>query len=268
MNRTINGKSPADVLKELSVPFEFVREKETNYYVPSCMIQERLDEVLGLNWSFEPTSKPELTELDQKHYFLCDGQISIFDDEGNLFARRSQSGGVEVIIIKGSGKVKNLVDSKKAAVSSCFKKCAEMFGVGRNIALDTNNDKLVKYPVKNSRKNNMNNNHSASGQPGTPDEKKDTKGSSNPKGNENTMSFTVTDKVKITKTFTKVPVKDHVSGKEAVLVFWASFLKDRPEIKERLSKIEIGEELKVDTTKIKFDENVYGNELQFTAKAA
>lgn len=146
--RTINGKPLQQVIKELG---EVVDVYGTNYqghaYLPKDIVDERLDEILGLNYSFELTEKPHLIEMGSKKYFICCGIMTIYDDNGDFVAKREAGGGSE-IIFPGKGnndEPKDIANDYKSCISSCKVKCAKEFRLGRYLALEAKKENLLNY---------------------------------------------------------------------------------------------------------------------------
>ena len=157
MGRTINGKTLQKVLEELAVPLELMGVKGDQVYYPTYMIRDRFDEVCGLNWSFVMTSEQNLVSLDGESAFVGTGKIILSDDEGHVVSERSASKGATIKYLKPKKDKKDDKDKEEMAVqepiepvrplnigndsASCttqiFKKCAEAFGIGKDLAQRT-----------------------------------------------------------------------------------------------------------------------------------
>lgn len=169
-NRTINGKSFKEVQEALKAPFSTVTKSLSGFDALTIeMVEERLDEVLGLNYSFVLTKAPELTNLpsdtgDSLFFLMGVGEIQVFDDDGNLVARQAQGGGARVIYIDKTGSPKDPTDNLQAAITDIKKKCAKNgLGVGRYLSLDPKSNSASpkdKNQRSNNRSQNQSNNHS------------------------------------------------------------------------------------------------------------
>jgi stress-induced morphogen len=176
-NRTINGKNFNEILKELQKPFEkewFNYEK--NSYIPSEHVEQRLDDVLGLNYSFEIVSEPELLQFAGKKQtknkqivdtliqaYVSIGVISIYDDQGVLVSKRSCGGKKNIITINDlEDTIKDIGNDFKSCITDAFKKCAKAFGVGRYLDIKYNKNQGKNISGDNKPDNRGTNNQSQS----------------------------------------------------------------------------------------------------------
>lgn len=150
MERTINGKSFKEVLIELKKPFDeyMITQKGDTApiyaTIPKEWVDERLDNVLGLNYNVVIVGNPWCEEIGDSRYISLKGYISIVDDEGNEIIKRYATGTATVIMIsvsqKGGIKItkpKDYANDYKTAFADLKKKCAKELGVSRYISLET-----------------------------------------------------------------------------------------------------------------------------------
>jgi len=136
--RTINGKSFSQVIQELSEKFD---QTTTDYIGNVALdivdVEDRLSNVLGLNFSVE-TSSSSLENIFSDSYVLFNAIITIFDDEGNIVCKRTHVGGRRVSISTKTGKAVEFVNDYKTAFQSAVKKAAKSIGVGRYLSRKEN----------------------------------------------------------------------------------------------------------------------------------
>jgi len=171
--RTINGKTFDEVQKLLDERFELlVKDSTGNFLTPSIeIVEEKLNQILGLNYSFKLTKDPELVTLFGIPSYVGSGEIQLHDDEGNFVCSRSQGGGTNVVLIDVKDKFdpegnpvkkpKDLSNDYKIAVTDIMKKCAQALGLGlyllkeKNISMnkyvDTSNFNTDRGRGQNSR---------------------------------------------------------------------------------------------------------------------
>lgn len=150
MERTINGKSMKAVLEELKKPFEECVITQKGQSAPQYITitkewyDERLDEVLGLNYNFVITGKPWAEIIGSMRYISVQGYISIIDDVGVEVVSRHAIGTANVIITNAELEDNGIEESTpvsypnayKTALADLKKKCAKELGVSRDISLD------------------------------------------------------------------------------------------------------------------------------------
>lgn len=150
MSRMINGKTVADVIKELAAPFSeklFKTNPAGFPYLPYEVFRERMDQVVGIfNYDFT-ISQTEWVVVGDKMHISCIGTLTIRDDEGNVVTVKSENGDADVICKKDGAVVKSGNDAKTAS-HDAFKSCCRMLGVG-------------DYQLRDKRKGGKNNNDSS-----------------------------------------------------------------------------------------------------------
>lgn len=149
--RLINGKTKEEVINELKRPFTKDQIKYNHSdqpYVPIDLVEERLDSVLGLNWSFklmEPIKVLPLKEINNDGEMkntinlLGCGILEIWDDDGNLISSRASGNGTEAITLK-SGFYKDISTDYNSAVSYILSKAAKRFGVARTLDIKSSSN--------------------------------------------------------------------------------------------------------------------------------
>lgn len=238
--RTINGKPFTQALQELKAPFPYlILDLGNNEALEEEQVYERLDEVLGLNYSFVLTMQPKLETIDQhKHTISCAGFIEIRDDDGLFVARRTQAGGNDVTLRKGTIDPLDMSSDYKKAVTDCFKKVAKSFGVRAKLA---EGGQVYKASESPSKKKN------AKPEPAT-NQKKDNKKAgpegSKPKDSKtedpNAVNFKLLSKPSSDSKRMKFEVDDG-KGNTGELVLWNNTKpKINPEIVQRLNSLEPG----------------------------
>lgn len=122
-----------NLVVELSEPFaeDQVHQRKGNFgktlrYVSVGDVINRLNDVLGMDWSFRVVQKEE-----------TNGWVSVLCEMTVNGIVKQQYGGKDLTIAKNSGKVLQPVDDTKAAVSDGLKKCASLFGVALDLYEDT-----------------------------------------------------------------------------------------------------------------------------------
>lgn len=150
--RTVNGLDVSEVMAKLAEPFpeeqEVCREIDGKdfWYIKVPVIMDRLDKVLGLNWtskvteiirtsgiSYEVFSTYERKRVPREgSEYIVTVEIMIYDDEGKLVSTRTGIGAK-----LGEPNMKTTPDGLiKAAKSQALKNAAESFGVGLYLKLE------------------------------------------------------------------------------------------------------------------------------------
>lgn len=134
--KTVNGIPIQEVWKRLQEEFppsDIRRHPVTHKeYVPVEKVEERLNEVIGMeNWSFI-ADKPQICTFGNSEHESCivSGRLILYDDD-HIPIIRSTGGASDIIYPKDSERptsVANVVDS---AVQDVFKRCAKRFGIAR-----------------------------------------------------------------------------------------------------------------------------------------
>lgn len=134
-NVTINGKNPEKVFEALRKEFppEAIDQDYQGFlYVKMSAVEDRLNEVLGFNYSNE-ILQSKVETVAGVSYFLFDCKIIIRDDSGKTLCERSSAGGTQVrIATKGENKglPVDAAEDYKSAVQTAIKKAARSLGVG------------------------------------------------------------------------------------------------------------------------------------------
>lgn len=273
MSRTINGKSFETVLQELKEPFEYVwLDYNQHKYIPTTEIEKRLEDVLGLNWTFELIDKPEFVRIQEANSkaetikIVCTGCISIFDDNGNLVAKRTQGGGADVIFLKENGKIKDLSSDYKSAITDAEKKCAKAFGVGRYLDDKKNDEKKQPYKPDNNTGKGTTTNLPKTGGKGATTNPPKTEGkntSSNSSGTttnnaEKVVQLKLLSKGKSNTRGLNFAVVDK-DGRKGTMIIWKNV-----ELYNNQLKIQKLNNLPIETVvNVKCLEKTYGQQLQF-----
>lgn len=164
MERLINGKPFATVRKELEAPFTHLVNDGTGKYLSVSIeqVEERLNSVLGFNYSFVPVGELKLNNINGRYSLTGLGIITIRDDNGGIVCTMCQGGGCDVILIdKVKGEIndekvsKDLSSDYKSAMSDIKKKCAEGLGVGAYVKMQAKirNNKFVAVDERGERVN-------------------------------------------------------------------------------------------------------------------
>ncbi len=149
--KTINGKPFSEIQKELHQPFENITtDFRGNDALTIEMVEERLDDVLGFNYSFVLLNEPNLVNIPNLNgepvYFLMGtGVIQVFDDNGQMVCQHTQGGGARITYIDESGAPKDPTNNLQAAISDIKKKCAKNgLGIGRYLTANAKKEKNAK----------------------------------------------------------------------------------------------------------------------------
>lgn len=251
MGRTINGKTLEEVMRRLKEEFEeLITDEKGRPAISYEQLRERLDEVLGLNYSFEALNV-RLIEVDGKKAFCGDGLITIKDDDGKIVCKRMHGGGEDIIMAKNGGKSVDLSNDYSRAISTIFKKACKSLSMDDQLQKLRNEDKYVsaqKSKGNNSSKNKSNKNNKDNVR--SIDDKKAAK--------EGDM-IAQEDYSSSCETSKNFKIKVKKDGKEGFLLFWKNQLDEK--FIEGIKKIKIG--YKFDLSKLEIIEKTYNNELQF-----
>jgi len=76
--RTINGKTFEEIQKLLKERFEFIGSVNGKKFLHKDLVDERLDEILGLNYSFDLKDKLELIQIGPSYDFVGAGTLSVY----------------------------------------------------------------------------------------------------------------------------------------------------------------------------------------------
>lgn len=130
--RTINGKSPEDIIKELTIPFkpdDFKVNRYGFHYLPVDKYRERLNEVVGvLNYDFV-TSEPKVTTVGTRPHIPLSGSITIRDDAGNIVSVKAACGGTQVIMTNIDNEAVLFKNDCDSAAEDVFKRCCKSIGM-------------------------------------------------------------------------------------------------------------------------------------------
>lgn len=138
---TINGKNQDEVFAALRKEFPkeaLDRDYQGHLYVKMSAVEDRLNEVLGFNYSNNILQSKVETILGIP-YFLFDCKLTIRDDNGNVVCERSSAGGTQVrLATKGDNKglPVDAAEDYKSAVQTAIKKAARSLGVGAYLSED------------------------------------------------------------------------------------------------------------------------------------
>lgn len=155
---------PEEIIKYREGPYDKIA-KQTQYfkYIPSEHLQERLDSILGLGWSWEITKaetvkiikevkqySKEKDENGRSSYSMVEKEVEQVIVLGKLTLRlpddttsvRDSLGGCDVTYGVQAG------DPFKIASSNAFKKACLEFGIGRYIAIEAAAQKPARVPAK------------------------------------------------------------------------------------------------------------------------
>lgn len=120
-----------DILQRLQEPFETKERigKGNQYiaYVTIADVQRRLNDVLGLSWSFEIRSAVELKDCVYVH-----GRIYVTNAKGERQFR--DQFGAKQLTFKSGARDSSVGDAFKSAASDCLKKCAQSLGVALDLS--------------------------------------------------------------------------------------------------------------------------------------
>lgn len=107
------------------------RGGQTLKYVEGHYVKQVLDKLFGHDWDFEIVSQ----ERYGKHVVVC-GKLTgrVYDSEGKVRTIiKTQYGGAEIKLLKGTSSPVNIGDDFKAAATDALKKCASELGVARDV---------------------------------------------------------------------------------------------------------------------------------------
>jgi len=123
--------SDTRILEELSKEFPINNLKTVNNkftYIPEPLIRQRLDDVLGLNWSWTITRETE-TIFKKKAAVVITGRLTLNLPSGAIVIKEAHGGSVLDNGFKAG-------DSYKSAGSNALKKAAYLAGVGAYLGLE------------------------------------------------------------------------------------------------------------------------------------
>jgi hypothetical protein len=253
VERKINGHTFKDAFDLLNQKFEFVTLDQTGQYesIPAELIKKRYNDVLGLNYSFEP-SELELKEINGSYAIVGKGKITIIDDDGNVVCSRGDYGGCNAVIYNENGKAKDLSDDYKSAVADIFKKCCQNLGTGLYIVIERK-AKDGRYVKPGTRRPKQQKSYNP------------TQSDSNNKAfnsnstEESCKTLTVSALGQIKSKALRLPAKD-AEGREGILLLWESeFAKVNQDVLEKLKTASSGL-----VFKCQYKEEFRANELRFT----
>lgn len=125
------NSSDKDILQRLQEPFETKERigKGNQYiaYVTIADVQRRLNDSLGLTWSFEVRSAVELTDCVYVH-----GRLHFTSANGERQFR--DQFGTKQLAFKSGARDSSVGDAFKSATSDCLKKCAQSLGVALDLS--------------------------------------------------------------------------------------------------------------------------------------
>jgi hypothetical protein len=131
-DRTINGKSLGNIIKELSNPFKPDDFKANLYgynYLPVEKFRQRMDEVVGiLNYDFI-TSEPQVSIIGSRPHISLSGSITIRDDNGNIVTTKAACGGTQVIMSNKENEAVLFKNDLESAAADVFKRCCKSLGM-------------------------------------------------------------------------------------------------------------------------------------------
>ncbi|WP_113675747.1 hypothetical protein [Vallitalea guaymasensis] len=139
-NRTINGQPFNQVMKEFRKNFaysDFKKDFMGRKYIPIDKVVDRLNKVLGLNYSFEIKTIQHV-QIGNNHAFIPTAIFAIVDDNGKLITKTSSTKGKNVIfptIKQGNKRIpdysnpKDIADDAASAGSMALKKCCKNLGM-------------------------------------------------------------------------------------------------------------------------------------------
>ena len=140
MERRINNQTFEDVLKKLKevFPYYAIHSEEGTPYIPYEIIKERLNNVLGLNWStyFDVSYKDVLTRT----LITIKCTLKLFDDEGKLVTTKEHVRSSFVPIKTGADAIDGMLDESadhiSAITSKAFSKVVTLLDVGNQFSLE------------------------------------------------------------------------------------------------------------------------------------
>jgi hypothetical protein len=134
MSKTINGKEYTQVLEELKEPFDSalikILEVSKKPYLPIHVIKERMDQVLGVFGYDFTLSELQIVNSGDEQSIIGIGNLQLRNDEGEVVAIRSSSGGCVITKLKQTSKPVKVSNDAESAANDIFKRCAKLFGVG------------------------------------------------------------------------------------------------------------------------------------------
>lgn len=131
---TVNGKSLRQVEEELAAPFPesaFKQSDVSGDYLPVKEFEDRLDSVVGrLNYDRVTEPFGGIEEVCGSYVIRAITTITVYDDDREKVVTKTAQGGYSVIIVKETGKPKELKSDVASAGAESFKNCAKLLGIG------------------------------------------------------------------------------------------------------------------------------------------
>jgi len=126
----IDSKIDNPILEKLTAKFEesSLKKKGKFSYIPEPLVRERLQEVLGFNWSFEITSETN-TLFKNNEAVVIRGKLTAYLPSGRVVVREGYGGA-----LRDNGM--SAGDPQKSAASNALKKAAYLLGVGSYLGTD------------------------------------------------------------------------------------------------------------------------------------
>lgn len=129
----VNGKSMAEIERELTAPFNpasfKTNQSDGNKYLPVEEFESRFNAVFGLLHYDKVVSPVSFTEIGGKHTVSITMSITVYDDDGNRLLTRSANGAKDIIIVNDTGKPKSIKSDISGAESDAFKQICKSFGI-------------------------------------------------------------------------------------------------------------------------------------------
>lgn len=97
-------------------------------YVEIGYIINELNRAFGAFWEFKVIDK----QVGKKQVWV-QGQLTVKDFKTNFAITKETFGGADIKFRKSDGRVVDIANDLKAAVSDCIKKCASMFGIAADV---------------------------------------------------------------------------------------------------------------------------------------
>ena len=128
---TVNGKSLAQIAKELSERFSEAEPTRDGYMsIPIWAFEERLNSVVGIMNYNVLCTEGKLYNVNGQDAIFVNMTLEIYSDNGEIILKKSACGGANVIIVKETQKPKSLKSDQEIAVSDAFKNCCKKLGMG------------------------------------------------------------------------------------------------------------------------------------------
>lgn len=153
---TINGQPLSVIEEELRKPIpdeELDETREGFLSIPVETYEKRLDEVIGVLNYDRISQGGEIVEVAGQLVATATTFINIYDDEGNVCLRKSSPGAANIIIIKDTGRPKNVKSDIASATSESFKNCCKLLKIGIEQIRDDRRRKKEEAKKKEKTKN-------------------------------------------------------------------------------------------------------------------